>query len=96
METSDKEGLLAVCLYPRPGSTTQKKCTIEEEFNGTLAEGVIRKEDLKDGIVGDLTQSLRSWNAYVNVHTRNCIMGELRGQVEIDQYVELRDEDPRC
>jgi hypothetical protein len=57
---------------------------------------VIRKEDVKDGIVGDLIQSLRSGNAYVNVDTRNCIMGELRGQVEIDQYGELRAEDPRC
>lgn len=57
---------------------------------------MIRKEDVKDGIVGDLIQSLRSGNAYVNVDTRNCIMGELRGQVEIDQYGELRAEDPRC
>jgi hypothetical protein len=96
MGASNKEGLLAAWLYP-PRQHNSAKRTIEEEFNGTLAEGVIRQEDLRDGLVlEDLIESLRSGNAYVNIHTRNFIMGELRGQVETDQYVGLRDEDPGC
>lgn len=96
MGAPNKEGLLAVWLYP-PRKHNQANRIIEEELNGTLAEGVIRQEDLRDGLVlEDLVESLRSGNAYVNIHTRNFIMGELRGQVETDQYVGLRDEDPGC
>jgi hypothetical protein len=96
MGASNQEGLLAVWLYP-PRKHNSAKRTIKEEFNGTLAEGVIKQEDLKDGLaLEDLIESLRRGNAYVNVHTRNFIMGELRGQVETDQYVGLREEDPGC
>ena len=93
---SDKEGLVAVWLYPPQNNKTAQHI-IEGEFNGTLTEGVIRQEDLKHGIVlGDLIESLRDGNAYVNIHTRNFIMGELRGQVETNQYVGLRENDPGC
>lgn len=96
MGALDEEGLLAVWLYP-PQNHKSAKRTIKGEFNGTLAEGVIKQEDLKGGIVlDDLIESLRNGNAYVNIHTRNFIMGELRGQVETKQYVGLREDEPGC
>ena len=96
MGESNKEGLLAAWLYPlRPHNSVKR--TIEEELNGTLAEGIIRQRDLKNGLqIEDLIESLRNGNAYVNIHTKNHIMGELRGQVETDNYVGLMQEEPGC
>ena len=83
---ADKEGLLAVWLYPLPGHKPAKR-TIEGQFNGTLAEGVIGTEDLENGVTyEELIESLRNDNAYVNVHTEKFVMGEIRGQVHSQQY----------
>lgn len=96
MGASNKEGLMAAWLYP-PRQHNSAKRTIEGEFNGTLAEGVIRQGDLENGLLlKDLTESLRNGNAYVNIHTKKYIMGELRGQVETDKYVGLRQKEPGC
>jgi len=83
---ADKEGLLAVWLYPLPGHKPAKR-TIEGQFNGTLAEGVIGTEDLENGVTyEELIESLRNDNAYVNVHTEKFVMGAIRGQVHSEQY----------
>ena len=96
MGASDKEGLMAAWLYP-PRQHNSAKRTIEEEFNGTLAEGVITQDDLEDGLLlGDLIESLRNGNAYVNIHTKKYIMGELRGQVDTEKYVNLVQQEPGC
>ena len=96
MGASNKEGLMAAWLYP-PRQYNSAKRTIEGEFNGTLAEGVIRQDDLENGLLlEDLTESLRNGNAYVNIHTKKYIMGELRGQVVTDKYVGLRQKEPGC
>ena len=92
----NKEGLLAAWLYP-PRQQNLAKRSIQEELNGTLAEGVIRQRDLKNGLqLGYVIESLRNGNAYVNIHTQNYVMGELRGQVTTDKYVDLMQEEPGC
>jgi hypothetical protein len=74
----DKQGPMAAWLYP----TNSVKGKIEGEFNGILAKGIIRPEDLKDGITFNyLIESMRSGTTYVNVHSKKYIPGELRGQV---------------
>jgi len=83
---ADKEGQMAVWLYPLPGHDSAKRI-IEGEFNGTLAEGVISPEDLKNGVTfEELIEALRNDNAYVNVHTEKFVMGAIRGQVQSEQY----------
>jgi hypothetical protein len=70
---------MAVWLYP----TNSAKRTIEGEFTGILAKGIIRAGDLEEGITfKDLIESMRNGNTYVNVHSKKYIPGELRGQVQ--------------
>jgi hypothetical protein len=70
---------MAVWLYPNNSGTR----TIKGEFTGILAKGVIRPGDMEDGVTfEDLIESMRNGRTYVNVHTKNYIPGELRGQVQ--------------
>jgi len=79
---SNKQGPIAVWLYPLHDHDNAQRC-IEGEFNGTLAEGAIRPENLDEGIdFNELIKAMRDGNAYVNVHTKNYIPGEIRGQVQ--------------
>lgn len=79
---SNKQGPIAVWLYPAQDHDNAQRC-IEGEFDGTLAEGVISQEDLDEGIeFNDLVKAMRDGNAYVNVHTKNFVPGEIRGQVQ--------------
>jgi len=78
---SDKQGPIAVWLYPLNNQDNAQRC-IEGEFNGTLAEGTIKQEDIKEGITfNELIEAMRNGNAYVNVHTKKFMPGEIRGQV---------------
>jgi hypothetical protein len=80
--SSDKEGIIAAWLYPSQDHGYGKRI-IEGEYSGILADGVIRQEDLENGITFEqLIESLRAGNAYVNVHTQKFVMGAIRGQVE--------------
>jgi len=77
----DKQGPIAVWLYPSHEHDSMGRC-IEGEFGGTLAEGVIRPEDMQQEFTfTDLIQAMRTGQAYVNVHTRKHIPGEIRGQI---------------
>ena len=79
---SNKQGPIAVWLYPFHDHGEAQRC-IEGEFNGTLAEGVIRPEDLDEDIGFDeLIKAMRDGNTYVNVHTKKYVPGEIRGQVQ--------------
>ena len=79
--SADKGGQLAAWLYPAREDKKEKH-TMEGEFNGTLADGVVRPEDLKNGITFEkLIDSLSNGNAYVNVHTEKFVTGAIRGQV---------------
>ncbi len=81
---NDKQGPIAVWLYPLNDQDNAQRC-IEGEFNGTLAEGTIKPEDIKEGITfNDLIEAMRNGNAYVNVHTKKFIPGEIRGQVHLN------------
>lgn len=91
---SNKEGETAVWLYPPPGHNPEDR-TIEGEFNGTLVDGVIRPEDLKNGITfEELVESLSNGNAYVNVHTEKFVMGAIRGQVHLGEFAAHMEENP--
>ena len=91
---SDKEGQVAVWLYPIQDNG-QASRTIEGEFNGTLADGVIRPEDLKSGITfEEVIESLNNGNAYVNVHTKKFFMGAIRGQVYSQEFASHMEENP--
>jgi len=79
--SSDKQGPIAVWLYPLNDHDSAQRC-IEGEFAGTLAEGTIKTEDIKEGITfNNLIEAMRNGNAYVNVHTKKFIPGEIRGQI---------------
>lgn len=90
-----KEGQTVAWLYPLPGDVPADR-TIKGEFNGILAEGVIRPEDLKNGItIEELLESLTKGNAYVNVHTEKFYMGAIRGQVYSEEFASrMMDENP--
>ena len=78
---SSKQGPIAVWLYPPRDNDTEERC-IEGEYNETIAEGVIRPEDMKKGVTfNELIEAMRHGNAYVNVHTKQFVPGEIRGQV---------------
>jgi len=80
--STDKEGPIAVWLYP-PHNHNAPNRLIEGEFYGIMAEGVIRPEDLNDGITfEDLVKSMKNGKAYVNVHTKKYVRGEIRGQIK--------------
>ena len=91
MGPSGKEGIIATWLYPADEHNKENR-TIEGNFRGTLAEGVIKQEDLGHGITfAELIESLKNGNAYVNVHTKKFFMGAIRGQVysqELASHVE--------
>ena len=78
---NDKQGPIAVWLYPLKNQNNAQRC-IEGEFSGTLANGTIKPEDIKEGITfNDLIEAMRNGNAYVNVHSKKFVPGEIRGQV---------------
>jgi len=88
---SHKEGQIAVWLYPVREDEKENR-TIEGEFNGTLADGVIRPENLKNDITfEELVESLRNGNAYVNVHTEKFVMGAIRGQVYSQDFARHKE-----
>ena len=73
---------IAVWLYPPTDHDAPGSC-IEEEFTGTLAEGVIKPEDLEINIkFSELIEAMRNGNAYTNVHTKKYITGEICGQIK--------------
>ena len=77
----EKEGPIAVWLYPLHNHDAPNRL-IKGEFSGILAEGVIKSEDLKDGITfEDLVNAMKKGKAYVNVHTKKYVRGEIRGQI---------------
>ena len=79
----DAQGPIVVWLYPFRNETAAER-TIAGEFSGTLADGVIRAEDLRDGMTFEyLLDSMRNGHAYINVHTRNYITGEISGLVKL-------------
>lgn len=76
-----KQGSIAVWLYPADDHSSENR-TIEGKFSGTLAEGVIKQEDIEEGITFDeLIKHMKDNQTYVNVHTRKYIPGEIRGQI---------------
>jgi hypothetical protein len=86
MGPSGKEGIIATWLYP-VGDHNSENRTIEGKFNGTIAEGVIKKEDIMHGITfEELIESLKNGNAYVSVHTEKFVMGAIRGQVYSQEF----------
>jgi len=90
----DKQGPMAAWLYPVDDHQAAERI-IAGEFNGTLADGVIRPEDLEDGIsFEEMMQSLGNGNAYVNVHTKEFYMGAIRGQVYPEEIAGRMEENP--
>lgn len=76
----------AAWLYPLAGHGQEKR-TVKGEFSGILAEGVIKPENLEEGLTfAELTYSLRNGAAYVNVHTEEYFMGAIRGQVYAQEF----------
>ena len=77
----ENQGPIVAWLYPCGDHKTADRC-VEGEFSGTLAEGVIRPEDLQHNVsFSDLIEALRNGNAYVNVHTRKYPTCEICGRV---------------
>jgi hypothetical protein len=76
-----KDGSVAAWLYP---SAPPPKM-IEGKFEGTLAEGVIKAEnlqgDLKGKPLGALIEKFEAGEAYANIHTKGKPGGEVRGQI---------------
>ncbi|MBI5419050.1 MAG: CHRD domain-containing protein [Deltaproteobacteria bacterium] len=76
-----KDGPVAAWLYP-PGPPPMLK---EGRFEGTLAEGDIKAENLQGNLKGKplsaLIGKLKAGEAYVNIHTKQMPGGEVRGQI---------------
>jgi len=87
MGPAGKEGIIATWLYPADDHNSKNR-TIEGKLSGTLAEGIIKQEDLEHGITfTEFIESLKNGNAYVNVHTKKFFMGSIRGQVYSKEFV---------
>jgi hypothetical protein len=74
-------GPVVAFLYPN----APPPVLIPGRSNGVLAEGTITSADLVGPLAGmsleDLLDEMRSGNTYVNVHTSQFPMGEMRGQI---------------
>ena len=74
-------GPIVVWLYP----ASPPAVLIPGRFNGVLAEGEITAANLVGQLAGhplsDLINAMRAGNTYVNVHTSQNPMGEIRGQI---------------
>jgi hypothetical protein len=75
-------GAIVTWLYP----AAPPMLLIPGTSNGILAEGVITKANLINGMAGktviDLVEQFKAGNAYVNVHTSQYGPGEIRGQIK--------------
>jgi hypothetical protein len=83
MAPAGSNGLIVAWLYP---NTPPLQATlIPGRSSGTLGEGTITAADLKNTLAGQplsaLVDALDTGNAYVNVHTSQFPLGEVRGQV---------------
>jgi hypothetical protein len=75
------EGPVIVWLYP-PGPPPK---TIDGVFEGTLAEGTIKAENLQGELkgkkLGALIEKMEAGETYANIHTKAKPGGEVRGQI---------------
>ncbi len=76
-----KDGPVAAWLYPSGPPPTMK----DGMFEGTLAEGDIKAENLQGDLKGKplsaLIEKLDAGEAYANIHTKGKPGGEVRGQI---------------
>lgn len=76
------QGEILVWLYP----DSPPPILIEGKFDGILAEGIITTEDLMGPLAGgnitNLVTLLEQGKTYVNVHTTQYPMGEIRGTIQ--------------
>jgi hypothetical protein len=74
-------GPIVLWLYP----IAPPAVLIPGRFNGVLAEGDVSATNLVGLLAGhplsDLIAQMESGNAYVNIHTTQNPMGEIRGQI---------------
>lgn len=77
-----KDGPVAAWLYPSGPPPVLK----EGKFEGTLAEGDIKAENLQGDLKGkplsELIDKFKAGEAYANVHTKQKPGGEVRGQIK--------------
>lgn len=78
----DRYGPIVAWLFPAEG---KRREVVEGRFDGVLATGVIRAEDLGGPLgqkeISDLVAAIEAGNIFADVHTRRHVPGELRGQV---------------
>ena len=87
--SSGEQGTLAAWLYPLEDHS-QAKPIKKRKFDGILAEGIIKSDDLENGVTFEhLIASMRNDDAYVNIHTREYLAGEIRGQVFTEQNADF-------
>jgi hypothetical protein len=76
-----KEGPVVATLYPFGGTQPVKAGA----FSGILAQGVLTAANLQGPLKGktlsDLLKEMQEGNAYVKVHTKQHLDGEVRGQI---------------
>ena len=76
-----KDGSVAAWLYPSGPPPAMK----EGMFEGTLAEGDIKAENLQGELKGKplsaLIEKMEAGEAYANIHTKGKPGGEVRGQI---------------
>lgn len=79
----DRYGSLVVWLFPPDG---KRREVVEGRFDGVLARGVIRTDQLTGALAkhepADLLAAIRAGNIFADIHTRRNVPGELRGQVK--------------
>ncbi|ADH86934.1 CHRD domain-containing protein [Desulfurivibrio alkaliphilus] len=78
----DRYGPIVVWLFPEDG---KRREVVEGRFDGVLAQGEIRAQDLQGPLAGQelaaLLQAIEEGMIFADVHTRRHVPGELRGHV---------------
>ena len=78
----DRYGPIVVWLFPEDG---KRREVVEGRFDGVLAQGEIRAEDLQGPLAGHelaaLVAAIEEGMIFADVHTRHHVPGELRGHL---------------
>jgi hypothetical protein len=85
-----ENGPVVVTLFPLAGQNELRSGAV----SGVLSSGNITAQDLMGPLAGktlvDLVREIESGNAYVNVHTKTNPGGEIRGQLNAENMVDVQ------